>query len=98
VSFVGLYVRRRDWMTGREYRDPITSDACWKCGAVRPDLAHAVHEYVAAILGAELGRRVDQAVAEHRAAHGCPPPLMGCREVEALYDLLPDYMRPVPIA
>lgn len=97
---VGLYVRTYDWMTDSEYRYPITSEQCWKCGRPNPDLAHAVHEYVAAVLGAELERRVLAAIAEHEAAHGCARPgwASSCPDVFALWDLLPEAMQPVAIA
>lgn len=95
LTFIGLYTRHRDWMTGGEYREPVTSERCWKCGTERPDLAHAVYEYVAAVLGEELYRRVMAAEQEHVATYGCG---WSCPDVQELWDLLPDYMRPVAIA
>lgn len=96
---IGLYVRRWHPFTG-ETREPISGEQCWKCDRPRPDLAHAVFEYVAAVLGAELERRVAAAVTEHQAVHGCGEVWYwshGCEVAADLTDLLPDGMRPVAI-
>lgn len=98
MAIIGLYARYWDPFTG-ETREPITGERCWKCGRPKPDLAHAVFEYIAAVLGAELQRRIDAAIAEHVTAHGCSGPgrWNDCPHTQALWDLLPDGMRPVAI-
>lgn len=88
---VGLGVYVRPWGGGRPYYQPL-GDRCWKCDNPKPDIAHMIFEYVAAILGAELSARVYEAEVAHVAAHGCA---WGCPEVIALIDLLPVRLQPI---
>jgi len=100
VSAQGIYVRRWHPWDGVT-REPITSERCWKCDRPKPDLAHAVMEYVAAVLAAELERRVVAAVEAHIAEHGCADlpwfAAGACGEAYEIIALLPDAMLPVAI-
>lgn len=77
---------------------PLDPAECWKCSTATPDLAHVVHEYVAAVLGAELERRVRAAINEHQDGADCPGLLGRCAVLNELWDLLPEQMRPIALA
>jgi hypothetical protein len=79
--------------------EPVGVD-CWKCLLPHPDLAHTVFEYVAAVLGAELERRIWVAVGDHEAAHGCGRPgwWPSCAVSAEFLALLPEGMQPIAVA
>lgn len=99
----GIYSRTWRWREG-EIWEPVAADRCWKCHRERPDLAHAVYEYVAALLSVRLVRAYD----EHEAScewcrrerdGGWFGPMSGpCPERTALSDLLPAGYLPVAFA
>jgi len=78
--------------------DPVSDVECWKCGQPNPDLSHAINEYVAAIIGHELLRRVEAEMVRHAAEHGCDAGFWRPREcIWPLFDLIPDGLRPIAI-
>lgn len=60
---------------------------CWKCGRPDPDLAHAVYEYVAAVLATRLWNAVD---AHLNGCYVCQCAGSAyCPEGTALFELAP---------
>lgn len=100
-------IRDFNYIDGRTFYLPVPTGECWKCDKVRPDLAHAVYEYVAALLAERLRRAYDEhraacakcqgEMAEYLAAAGRYP-CERCPERERLCDLLPEGDWPVAIA
>jgi hypothetical protein len=96
---IGMYARVDDIYIGPHWV-PLGNDTCWKCGQPTPDLAHMIHEYVAAVLGAELERRIWAEARAHEQQHGCGRQgwWPNCPDVRYLWALLPDWMQPVAYA
>lgn len=76
-------------MTREVVTEQVTAAECWKCGRERPDLAHAVFEYVAALLAEPLRAAFDAHLDECGCGHNGVG-IAHCDAAMVLWDLLPD--------